>query len=152
MPASVRAAACVSCGCESEFWAWYGEPVRQTIDVEITADGTVSYDYTGITKSGEDAGEDDGFMCGNCGHYSDTIEELLGLPAPAKPSEPDPIELLYAIADDHEAAILDRLRERAGLTWECYGSETTPCRWTNIAAATSCERCGQQQPTSASAA
>lgn len=77
-------AACVHCGVTGEFWAWYGDPTRQTIDVEINADGTVSYDYTGITKSGEGGSDDDGYLCGSCGTYTESIEALVGAYYPAR--------------------------------------------------------------------
>ena len=53
------------------------------------------------------------------------------------------IDKLYAVADDHDTAVLDRLRDAAGLTWECYGTEAKPCRWTNQAEDRRCGRCGR---------
>ena len=46
------------------------------------------------------------------------------------------IARLYDVAEDHEAQMLDELRERAGITWEHEGC------WTNLAEATTCDRCG----------
>lgn len=44
---------------------------------------------------------------------------------------------LYAVADDHEADVLDSLRRRAGMVWDCLG-----CRWCNVASDDTCEQCG----------
>lgn len=51
--------------------------------------------------------------------------------------EPTAIERLYAVADDHETDVLDALRERAGLTWECR-DVTGYSHWTNDETDKSC--------------
>jgi hypothetical protein len=51
------------------------------------------------------------------------------------------IDKLYMAANDYEADVLDRLREKAGITWE-HRSDT--CRWTNLVGSR-CERCGMTQ-------
>jgi hypothetical protein len=56
-----------------------------------------------------------------------------------------PIERLYEIADDNEVAVLDRLRDRAGLTWECRDSEGR-AHWTNGEDETVCGECGKLRP------
>jgi hypothetical protein len=52
------------------------------------------------------------------------------------------INELYSVANDHEATVLDKLRRRAGQTWECYGTPEKRCRWTNVAAWDTCDNCG----------
>ncbi len=47
----------------------------------------------------------------------------------------DELSALYAVADDHEAAILDDLAKRAGLRWECG------CSWYNPSADKQCGGC-----------
>jgi hypothetical protein len=49
------------------------------------------------------------------------------------------IERLYEVADDSEADVLDALRIRAGITWDCE-----PCRWTNVG--DNCELCNASRP------
>lgn len=46
------------------------------------------------------------------------------------------LDAMYRVADDHECSVLDRLRVKAGLTWEHYGC------WTNTSDDPSCGRCG----------
>jgi hypothetical protein len=100
--------ACATCGSDSELWAWYPDDTRQTIEGHVGPDGTASYDYTGIIDSGE-AGEDNGFLCGNCSTLADTIEELCGLP----PNVPALEARLQAALG--EVAVLERkLREAKG--------------------------------------
>lgn len=48
---------------------------------------------------------------------------------------------LYEAADDGEMETLDRLREKAGLTWTCPN-----CRWFNIEENDICEECGTPKP------
>jgi len=50
------------------------------------------------------------------------------------------IEKLYAVADGDEADVLDRLREKAGITWECR-DENGYSHWTNTSRRKTCERC-----------
>lgn len=70
--------------CESEeLWAWYDQPERQSIAVEVNEDGSVTYGYTGVVASSYDAGEDDEYWCANCDRITKTIEEMVG--APPKP-------------------------------------------------------------------
>lgn len=47
------------------------------------------------------------------------------------------IHALYEVASDAEADLLDRLRRRAGQTWEHIGC------WTNVVANARCENCGR---------
>ncbi len=71
--------------CDSDdLWAWYTQPERQTIDVHVHDDGKVTYDYSGVTKSGYDAGDDTEYYCGNCMAIFSTVEEMVGAP-PAPP-------------------------------------------------------------------
>lgn len=72
---------CVNCGSD-DLWAWYPEPVRQTIAVWLE-DGDVVLDYTGTTDSADDSGDNDSYMCGSCDTITETVEELVGLPKPA---------------------------------------------------------------------
>ena len=55
------------------------------------------------------------------------------------------VDELYEVAEDWEADVLDALRRRAGLVWECEGDGQRPC-WTNLATATACEHCGRARP------
>lgn len=94
-------AACAFCGATDEFWAWYGDPTRQTIDVQIAEDGTVSYDYTGVTDSGDGGSDDESFMCGNCSNFADTIEQLVGATIP--PSAAIGAEwAIQVLTDEHD--------------------------------------------------
>ncbi len=77
-------AACSNCGSGDELWAWYSQPERQTIDVRVEGGG-ISFDYTGVTNSSSDAGDEEEFFCGNCQRTTKTIEEMVGLPPPAAP-------------------------------------------------------------------
>ena len=45
-------------------------------------------------------------------------------------------DLMYQVAEDWEAAVLDDLRRRAGLTWEHEGC------WTNLITDDRCGKCG----------
>jgi hypothetical protein len=49
---------------------------------------------------------------------------------------------LYEAANDSEAALLDDLRVRAGIVWECYGRTGGCSCWTNPADSAVCEHCG----------
>ena len=74
---------CSACGSE-QLWAWYEQPERQTISVEVTDDG-VAYEYTGTIDSGDEPGEDKQYYCAECDRLTDTIEEMVGAPpAPLK--------------------------------------------------------------------
>jgi hypothetical protein len=57
----------------------------------------------------------------------------------------DEIAHLYQVADDHEAALLDDLRRRAGLTWDCEACEDRG-GWTNLSGDSVCGRCGEAVP------
>ena len=60
----------------------------------------------------------------------------------------DEVTEMYRVADDYEAGVLDQLRERAGITWECYGPEPysiAPC-WTNRRDDAVCDQCGTPRP------
>lgn len=81
----ITALACSECG-SSDLTAWYAQPERQTITV-WRAGGSVKYDYTGGTQSLGDAGDDDQYQCLGCGRYTETIEEMVGEPAPALPQQ-----------------------------------------------------------------
>lgn len=70
---------CSECG-SSDLWAWYDQPERQTIDVVVNDDGSVTYDYSGVTKSSYDAGPDKEYYCGDCMRITPTIEEMVGAP------------------------------------------------------------------------
>ncbi len=59
--------------------------------------------------------------------------------------DPDPVARMYAVADDSETAILDDLRDQAGLTWECR-DENGMSHWTNDEDDTKCGRCGKRRP------
>lgn len=50
------------------------------------------------------------------------------------------LERIWAVADDDEKAIIDTLRRRAGLTWEC------PDCWTNDEHDQVCDNCGKPKP------
>jgi hypothetical protein len=52
---------------------------------------------------------------------------------------------LYEVAEDYEAAVLDRLRDRAGLTWECLNTDGH-AHWTNDADERVCGKCGKVKP------
>jgi hypothetical protein len=54
------------------------------------------------------------------------------------------IDKLYAVADDDEAATLDHLRNKAGLTWECQDKGGFS-HWTNSTASKTCEQCGRKR-------
>lgn len=76
--------ACASCG-STDLAAWYRVEERQGV-TELRLEGdTLVYDYDGVTKSGEGIGPDEEFTCVACGAMADTLEELVGLPPPAKP-------------------------------------------------------------------
>jgi len=79
---------CENCGGH-DLVAWYDAPERQDIEVEIHDDGTVTYEYTGNVSAGEVPGDDYVYACRTCGIEADTIEELVGLPAPPKTSYTD---------------------------------------------------------------
>lgn len=53
---------------------------------------------------------------------------------------------LYDAANDHEAAMLDDLRDRAGITWTCPASP-----WTNPKGET-CDDCGRTEAKARAAA
>lgn len=55
-------------------------------------------------------------------------------------------EALYAVADDWDRDVLDRLRREAGITWDCYGPEGESVCWTNVAANTVCDHCQTPRP------
>lgn len=76
---------CSECGSDW-LYAWYRVFERQTIVVEITEDGKVVYDYSGGTES-SDAGPDESYCCGSCNRETSSIEEMVGLPAPARPQK-----------------------------------------------------------------
>jgi hypothetical protein len=80
MTTTTKTAACANCGRGDELRAIYPVDEQQNIKVEIDDEGKVSYDYTGCTNSLDGVGDDEGFNCGNCGNYAETIEGLLGLP------------------------------------------------------------------------
>jgi len=46
---------------------------------------------------------------------------------------------MYDVAQDWEASVLDDLRQRAGITWECE------CPWTNLAEDATCQHCGREK-------
>lgn len=46
------------------------------------------------------------------------------------------LDQMYRVAEDWEADVLDALRRRAGITWECEGC------WTNTADTATCDQCG----------
>lgn len=78
-----HAFACVHCGGTEDFWAWYDQPERQSIRLDgIRENGTIAYDYTGCTDSGDEPGPDTSYYCGACGNFSDSLEALVGLPEP----------------------------------------------------------------------
>jgi hypothetical protein len=56
-------------------------------------------------------------------------------------------EKMYEVATDDEAVVLDDLRRRAGITWECT---CQPGGWTNAvgpaASVDFCDRCGARRP------
>lgn len=105
------ALACASCG-STELWAWYPEPTRQTIEAWQDEDGSVRYDYTGSTTTGDDSGPDDSYMCGGCGTFTETIEALVGLPVPPQPtSDADALDRMNRIlsAPDWSVGMLEDL-------------------------------------------
>jgi len=51
----------------------------------------------------------------------------------------DDLAAMYQVAEDWEADVLDQLRRRAGVTWEC----DCPGGWTNLATETNCAKCGK---------
>lgn len=51
------------------------------------------------------------------------------------------IDKLYLVADDNECDVLDRLKEKAGLTWE---HRSDNCRWTNLKGE-DCDHCGMSE-------
>lgn len=58
------------------------------------------------------------------------------------------LQRMYDVASDDEAATLDELQERAGLTWRCALPSTTgrpgwTCGWINVAEDDSCDNCGR---------
>ena len=58
------------------------------------------------------------------------------------------VDRMYDVADDYEAATLDELRRRAGITWECYRGDPdrlSSC-WTNMADDEVCQQCGTPRP------
>ena len=59
------------------------------------------------------------------------------------------VDEMYRVADDYEAQVLDELRVRAGLTWECYGPEPDSIYscWTNGRDDAVCDQCGNPRPT-----
>ena len=57
----------------------------------------------------------------------------------------DQVRRMYDVADDHEADILDALRDRAGITWTCW---VRP--WTNYKG-TTCDDCGRTEAESSAA-
>lgn len=59
----------------------------------------------------------------------------------------DRLDRLYGVADDYEAATLDELKERAGLTWTCrqVHPPDQADAWTNEVGEP-CEICGKAQP------
>jgi hypothetical protein len=71
-------------------------------------------------------------------HFNPLKDALDVFEAPAR----DPVDRMYEAATDHEVDVLDQVRRRAGLIWECYGTAKRPCRWTNVEGETSCEQCG----------
>lgn len=50
------------------------------------------------------------------------------------------LSALYAVARDHEAALLDDLALRAGLRWQCA------CRFFNPTRDLTCDGCGHPRP------
>lgn len=67
---------CRDCG-QTEFRAWYPVDEGQSIEVERADDGSLTYDYTGLTKTGE-SGEDYEYWCCNCEAHSTSLEWLVG--------------------------------------------------------------------------
>ena len=51
------------------------------------------------------------------------------------------IDQLYEVADNDEKDVLDSLRLRAGLTWQC-----APCGWINDPLLNKCENCAAPKP------
>ena len=51
---------------------------------------------------------------------------------------------MYEVADDYEAATLDALRNKAGLTWECR-DKGGRSHWTNGENETKCGECGKRR-------
>ena len=57
------------------------------------------------------------------------------------------IDRLYQVAEDWEADVLDQLRRRAGLTWECTGDKPDGfSHWTNLSTDDVCGLCGRRRP------
>jgi hypothetical protein len=54
------------------------------------------------------------------------------------------IEKLYDVADDYEKDVLDSLRLRSNLIWQCE-----VCHWFNDPLADKCENCGTLKPLAA---
>lgn len=50
------------------------------------------------------------------------------------------MERIWNVADDYEMSIIEGLRRRAGLTWEC------PDCWTNEEDDQVCGQCGEPKP------
>lgn len=57
----------------------------------------------------------------------------------------DAISAMYDVADDYEAEVLDGLRLRAGLTWDCLGGRGL-AHWTNTEDDSTCGECGRPRP------
>lgn len=104
--ATTKTAACAACGHNDELRAIYPVDESQNIVVEIDEAGTVSYEYNGSTDTMDGIGDDEGFSCGNCGAYTETIEALLGLP---------PAEHVPTAAETHLAEMRDLAERIASL-------------------------------------
>lgn len=108
---------CSECGSD-ELWAWYDQPERQTISVEVDEKGVVTYDYTGTTESSYDAGDDNEYYCGNCMRLTPTIEEMVGAP-PAPPKTGVRLKIETGITgNDQESSFMNATLQKAGDRFE----------------------------------
>ena len=93
---------CRECG-GSSFRAWYPVDEGQGIDVERAEDGTLTYDYNGITESGE-SGANTEYWCLDCDSSARTLEYLVGDTDEddAEPDDAGALDAIHALLDGRE--------------------------------------------------